>query len=98
MSATRWVTGYATVAEAFEAQGKVAEALEYWQQAIVIDQTNPTARIRKAQALIALGRTAEGDALLTQVANGKWHDIWSNQVYLAKNLLERGKPSATRPW
>ncbi len=84
--------GYMTVAQSFEAQGKVAEALDYWQQAIVIDQTNPTPRVRKAQALIALGRTAEGDALLEQVAKGKWHDIWMSQVYQAKNLLERGKP------
>ena len=84
--------GYTTVAEAFEAQGKVAEALDYWQQAIVIDQTNPTPRIRKAQALIALGRAAEGDAILEQVAKAKWHDIWMGQVYQAKSLLERGKP------
>jgi Tfp pilus assembly protein PilF len=83
--------GYQTVAEAFEAQGKVAEALDYWQQAIVIDQTNPTPRVRKAQALIALGRAAEGDALLEQVATGTWHGIWMNQVYQAKSLLERGK-------
>ncbi len=84
--------GYTTVAEAFEAQGKVAEALDYWQQAIVIDQTNPTPRIRKAQALIALGRAAEGDAILEQVTKAKWHDIWMGQVYQAKSLLERGKP------
>jgi hypothetical protein len=83
--------GYMTVAEAFEAQGKVTEAVDYWQQAIVIEQTNPTPRVRKAQALFALGRTAEGDKLLESVANGKWHDIWMNQVYQAKHLLERGK-------
>ncbi len=86
--------GYITVAEAFEARGKVEEALDYWQQAIVIEQTNPTPRVRKAQALIALGRTAEGDALLEQVAKGTWHDIWMGQVYQAKSLLERGKAKA----
>ncbi len=84
-------SGYITVADAFEQQGKVADALELWQQAIVIDQTNPTPRLRKAQALIALGRTEEGDALLTQVANGTWHAVWQGTVYQAKNLLERGK-------
>ena len=46
---------------------------------------------RTAQALIALGRNAEGDALLEQVANGKWHTMWQSTVYQAKNLLERGK-------
>ncbi|HEY5923050.1 MAG TPA: VIT domain-containing protein [Kofleriaceae bacterium] len=84
-------SGYITVANSFEQQGKVADALSLWEQAIVIDQTNPTPRLRKAQALIALGRTQEGDALLAQVANGKWHDVWSSVVYQAKNLIERGK-------
>ncbi len=83
--------GYTTVADAFERQGRVAESLAYWQQAIVIDQTNPTPRLRKAQALIALGRTAEGDALLTEIANTKWHDLWGSVGWQAKYLLDRGK-------
>ena len=87
--------GYITVAEVFEGQGRVAEALDYWQQAIVIEQTNPTPRVRKAQALIALGRTAEGDALLEQVVKGTWHDMWIGQVYQAKSLLARGKRADT---
>jgi len=86
--------GYQIVAEAFEQQGRVEDALAYWQQAIVLDQTNPTPRLRKAQALIALGRTADGDALLREVASRRWHDIWSGVVYQAKYLLERGKPSS----
>lgn len=83
--------GYVAVAEAFEQQGRVADALPLWQQAIVIDQTNPTPRLRKAQALLALGQTAEGEALLEQVATGKWHDMWATVVYRAKRLLEQGK-------
>jgi len=78
-------------ADAFEHQGKVEQALPFWQQAIVIDQTNPTPRLRKAQALIALGRTAEGDELLRDIASHKWHDMWSNVVYQAKDLLGREK-------
>ena len=83
--------GYVTVADTFEQQGKVADALALWHQAMVIDQTNPTPRLRKAQALIALGRTAEGDALLEQIATTKWHDVWQGVVYQAKGLIERGK-------
>ena len=79
--------GYMTVADAFERQGKVEQSLDFWQQAIVIDQTNPTPRLRKAQALFALGRTAEGDELLHDIADHTWHDIWSNVVYQAKDLL-----------
>ncbi len=60
--------GYAMVAEAFERQGRITDALEYWQQAIVIDQTDPTPRLRKAQALFALGRSADGYALLEEIA------------------------------
>ena len=89
--------GYSTVAETFERRGKVAEALPFWQQAIVIDQTNPTPRLRKAQALIALGRSAEGDALLREIVNHKWHDMWSNVPYQAKYLLERGKAQSSMP-
>jgi hypothetical protein len=69
------------------------EALPFWQQAIVIDQTNPTARLRKAQALIALGRTAEGDAELQAIVapDHPWHDVWANVVYQAKAMVELGK-------
>jgi tetratricopeptide (TPR) repeat protein len=85
-------SGYMTVADAFERQGKVEQSLDFWQQAIVIDQTNPTPRLRKAQALFALGRTADGDQLLHDIADHTWHDIWSNVVYQAKDLLASHKP------
>ena len=81
--------GYATVAAAFEQQGKVAEAVDIWQQAIVIDQTNPTHRMRKAQALIALGRTAEGEAILRDITQQKWHSMWSGTVAQAQAMLTR---------
>ncbi len=84
--------GYAAVAEQLEQQGKIVEALDVWQQAIVIDQTNPQHRLRKAQTLIALGKTQEGDALLEQITTAKWHEMWQGTVYQAKSLLERGKP------
>ena len=84
-------TGYTVVAEAFERQGKLAEALPFWQQAIVIDQTNPTPRLRKAQVLIALGRTAEGDALLSEIAHRRWHDQWSGIAEQARELFDRGQ-------
>jgi predicted Zn-dependent protease len=83
--------GYTVVADAYEKQGRVADALELWQQAIVIDQTNPTPRLRKAQALIALGRTADGDAILHDITGRKWHDLWQGVVYQATELLARGK-------
>ncbi len=85
--------GYATVAQAFESQGRVAEAVPYWHQAVILDQTNPTHRMREAQALIALGKTAEGDAILRDVASHHWHERWSSVVYQVKSMLERAKQS-----
>ncbi|HEY4243898.1 MAG TPA: VIT domain-containing protein [Kofleriaceae bacterium] len=87
--------GYATVADSLERQGRVSDALDFWQQSIVIDQTNPTPRLRKAQALIALGRTAEGDALLDEIASRHWHDMWSSVVYQAADLRSHGRRSPT---
>ncbi|MBA2538173.1 MAG: DUF410 domain-containing protein, partial [Deltaproteobacteria bacterium] len=83
--------GYATVAQAFENQGRVAEAVDYWRQAVILDQTNPTPRMRKAQALIALGKTAEGDAVLAEIAGRKWHVRWDGIVYQVKTMIERAK-------
>ncbi len=83
--------GYQTVAQAFESQGRVAEALEYWHQATIIEQTNPTPRLREAQALIAVGRTAEGDAILNDIASRKWHERWEGIAYQARALLDRAK-------
>ncbi|HEY0255042.1 MAG TPA: tetratricopeptide repeat protein, partial [Kofleriaceae bacterium] len=84
-------TGYMTVAETFQARGKVDEALPFWQQAIVIDQTNPTPRLKKAQALLALGRHDEAKAILHDITTQKWHDVWSNVVYQAQALAQSTK-------
>ena len=84
-------TGYQIVAESFERQGRVADALDYWEDAIRLDQTNPTPRLRKAQALIALGKTSEGDSILGEIVNRSWHDTWSTVVNQARELLARGK-------
>ena len=82
-------TGYALVAETYEQQGQVDDALAFWQQAIVIDQTNPTPRLRKAQALFALGHKGEAEALLRQITDQKWHDVWSGVVEQARELRRR---------
>jgi hypothetical protein len=83
--------GYMTVADAFEREGKVSDALAFWHQAVVIDQTNPTPRLREAQALIALGRTSEGDAILKEIVSRHWHEAWQNVAWQAQSLLDRGK-------
>ncbi len=83
-------TGYQTVAEVFERQGRIADAIDLWQQAIVIEQTNPTPRLRKAQALIAVGRAEEGDALLAEIVSRDWHAMHAGTKETARSLLARG--------
>jgi hypothetical protein len=75
----------------FERQGELAGALALWQQAIVIDQTNPTPRLRKAQALTARGAERRGDTLLAEIAHRAWHERWNGVAEQARELLERGK-------
>jgi Tfp pilus assembly protein PilF len=82
-------TGYEAIANVFEREGKVAEALDYWEHALRIDQTDPTPRLRKAQALYALGRNKEGDAALRDITNRRWHERWEWTVENARELLEQ---------
>lgn len=89
--------GWALVAEVMEKEGRLDEALGYWQQAVVIDQTNPTWRLRKAQTLYALGRDAEALALLEDIAARKWHERWWNVTYQVTQLLQQAKAAAPRP-
>jgi tetratricopeptide (TPR) repeat protein len=79
-------TGYETVAGVFEREGKAAEALDYWEQALRIDQTDPTPRLRKAQALFALGRNKEGYAALRDITSKHWHERWEWIVEQAREL------------
>lgn len=83
--------GYMKVAEAFVRHGRVVDALPLWQQAIVIEQTNPTPRLRKAEALFALGRIGEGEALLAEITARTWHPIWSGVAYQARAMLDRSR-------
>jgi tetratricopeptide (TPR) repeat protein len=83
--------GYQTVAAAFEAQGHVAEALPYWEQALRIDQTNPTPRLRKAEALAALGRRDDATAVLRDIAGRTWHERWAGVAAQAQALLEQAR-------
>lgn len=84
--------GYEAIANIFEREGKVAEALDYWEQALRIDQTDPTPRLRKAQALFALGRTREGTAALRDILDRRWHERWEWTVESARELLAERRP------
>ncbi len=81
--------GWALVAEVMEKEGRLDDAVGYWQQAVVIDQTNPTWRLRKAQALFALGRDADAKALLKEITSRTWHDRWANVVWQVQTMVSQ---------
>jgi tetratricopeptide (TPR) repeat protein len=84
-------SGWILVADALERHGQYDQALATWQEAIVIDQTNPGPRLRKAQLYYALGKTAEGDAIVKDAAPRKWHDRFSNDAYQLHHLAQQRK-------
>lgn len=55
----------------------------------MIDQTNPTPRLRKAQALTALGAERRGDTLLAEIAHRAWHERWSGVAEQARAARAR---------
>jgi tetratricopeptide (TPR) repeat protein len=83
--------GHVAAADAFQRGGKVNEALALWRQASAIDPDNPTPRLHEARALITLGRNAEADAILAEIASRTWRPVWDSAVYEARVLLESRK-------
>ena len=60
-------------------------------EAVVIDQTNPGPRLRKAQLLYALGRAAEAEVIVKDAAKRKWHDRFWNDAYHLQQLARQRK-------
>ncbi|HTJ40815.1 MAG TPA: VIT domain-containing protein [Kofleriaceae bacterium] len=82
-------SGWGTMAETLEREGRLDAARDAWHQAVVIDQTNPAWRVRDAQVLFALGRDKEAIAELKDVTTRKWHERWGMVVSQAQQLLSR---------
>jgi tetratricopeptide (TPR) repeat protein len=83
--------GWIKVADALERHGRYDQALSTWQEALVIDQTNPGPRLRKAQLLYAMGRAPEADAIVKDAVTRKWHDRFWNDAYQLQQLAEQHK-------
>jgi tetratricopeptide (TPR) repeat protein len=77
---------WGVLAGVFTRAGQGERALTYWQEAVILDQTNPTPRLEQARLFYALGRDAEGDARLREIAGRRWHDRWSWVTYQAAQL------------
>ncbi len=75
------------IAEQFERAGEVEASLPYWHEAVILDQTNPTWRIRHARALLAVGQKDAARQILTEVSRRRWHPRFEWSAYQAKDLL-----------
>jgi predicted Zn-dependent protease len=80
MSATGWVAA----AEWCQRQGDVSTAIEYWHEAMTLDQTNPRWRFQNAEALIAAGKREEGRALFEATLKQRWHQRYQWEVENAR--------------
>ena len=83
-------TGWVMVAEAYQRHANITEALKFWHEAVILDQTNPRWRIKEAQALIAGGQTDAGRKLLRETLNARWHQQYQWELEDARYLLNPG--------
>ena len=74
------------IAEQFEAAGLVERSLPYWHEAVILDQTNPTWRIRHARALLAVGQADAARQILAEVLRRRWHQRFEWTLYEARQL------------
>ena len=87
------------IAEVADRTGVPASALRFYEEKGLIAPVGRRGLRRlfdidvlERLSLIALGRTAEGDAVLQEITRTRWHDMWSGVSYQAKSLLERARP------
>lgn len=76
----------AWLANALERAGELERADSVWQRAILVEPTEPTHRLRRAQNL--LGREQDGEAaeLLADIREGEWQPRFDFVVTQAKQL------------
>ncbi|HPH67575.1 MAG TPA: hypothetical protein PLF40_17585, partial [Kofleriaceae bacterium] len=82
-------TGWVLAAQAYEDHAKIAEAIKFWHEAVILDQTNPRWRIRQAKAMMASGQTDAGKALLQATLAQRWHQQYEWELEDARYLLNR---------
>jgi predicted Zn-dependent protease len=80
---------YQIAAEVLEGEGQVERAEALWRRATEVDPTNPTWLLRQAQALRALGRTADARATIARVVGRKWHERFWNVPGQARALKKQ---------
>ena len=79
---------YAQVAGVLQGLGDLEQADGLWRRAALVEPTNPTWLLSRAQNLMASGDEATARQLVEKVARGEWQDRFANVTGQAKNLLE----------
>jgi len=82
-------SAHASVARLLEREGLVPEADLAWQRAIVVEPTDPTWRVGRAQNRLASGDRDTARALVLQVTAGEWQDRFWQPVQEAAALKEQ---------
>ncbi|MEZ4363907.1 MAG: VIT domain-containing protein [Kofleriaceae bacterium] len=82
---------WGSLAGQLEGLGRVADALAYWREAMILDQTNPTWRVAYARALLAAGRRDEAREILNEVVRRRWHARWEWVLYDARAVLRQAR-------
>jgi hypothetical protein len=82
--------GWVLAAEAYQRHGDISSAVNYWHEAVILDQTNPRWRLRQAQAMLAGGQRDAGMALLKETLNRRWHQQYQWEIEDARYLLRAG--------
>jgi predicted Zn-dependent protease len=80
-------SGWEAAANFYQRHGDAATAVGYWHEAMILDQTNPRWRIRKAQSLLDAKQLVESKALLQSVLKQRWHERFAFEVEDARYLL-----------
>lgn len=76
----------AWLANALERGGRLERADAVWQRAILVEPTEPTHRLRRAQNLLGREQDAEAARLLAEIREGEWQPRFAFVVVQAKQL------------
>ncbi len=93
-------SAHARVARMLEREGRFPEADQQWQQATIVEPTDPTALLGRAHNHLATGDTTTARTLVDQVVAGKWQDrFWqaTQEAKLLQAQILQAKISAKTP-
>ncbi len=79
-------SAHARVARMLEREGRFPEADQQWQQATIVEPTDPSSLLGRAHNRLAAGDAATARTLVDQVVAGTWQDRFWQATQEAKSL------------